>query len=63
MKNVRLIKRDHLPERKPTPRTTDTPSTTINQAVKAVRTWVQEQRNTQQQARQVFAALFTLPQS
>jgi hypothetical protein len=62
MKTVRLIKRDHLPERRPT--TADTPSATINQAVKAVRTWVQERRDTQQQqARQMFAALFTQPQS
>ncbi len=64
MKTVRLIKRDHWPENKPPQHVAETPAAPLHRTVKAVRAWVQERRETQQQqARQVFAALFTQPQS
>ena len=64
MKNIRLIKHNHLIENRQAKKTAKPQPATMNQTIKAVKDWVQEYRGTQQQqARQMFAALFTQPQS
>ena len=64
MKKIRLIKRNHWIESRQAKKTAKPQPATINQTIKAVKDWVQEHRGTQQQhARQMFAALFTQPQS
>ncbi|MFN7945935.1 MAG: hypothetical protein U0Z53_11325 [Blastocatellia bacterium] len=62
MKRARLIKRNHQP-----PADKSAPavkSSSIKQAVRSVREWVRtHQPAPQQQARQMFAALFAQPQT
>ena len=64
MKTIRLIKRSqilagHTTQQSPAP----TPAAKLNQTIKTINAWVQERRNPQQQAREMFAALFSQPQT
>ena len=62
MKKARLIKKGKLPEPAVRPTTTSQVAT-IKHAMKAVQNWVKDRRTSQQeQARQMFAALFVQPQ-
>ena len=64
MKNARLIKKVPLLERPSAKKQSAVQGTDLKRAVNVVKGWVKERRIMQQkQSRQMFAALFTYPQS
>lgn len=64
MKTARLIKKVPLLERPSAKKQSAAQGTGLKRAVNVVKDWVKEHRTMQQeQSRQMFAALFTHPQS
>ncbi|HEX4951577.1 MAG TPA: hypothetical protein VFZ34_33275 [Blastocatellia bacterium] len=64
MKQVRLVKKETIQKPVSTATNSAPQSAGLKQAMKVVREWVQVHHTTPQpQARQVFASLFTQPQS
>lgn len=63
MRAVRLIKKDAVSKQLTKPMDTLERKATLKRTVSVVKDWIKERRTSpQQQARQVFASLFTHPQ-